>query len=192
MAMGHSNGGAHNKGNGAGITFLRNLISHDGDECVKWPLSDDGRGYGIVGFNGARLKAHRVMCELVHGPAPTPQHHAAHSCGNGHLGCVNPRHLSWKTPVENMADSVEHGTARFGKGRQRVKLTVEQVREIMALKGVRSQIEIGERFGVSWRHIGKIHRGVTWVGGLPGKPGFKPGDPRNTGHSRPRNNGKFV
>jgi hypothetical protein len=172
---------ARSKGRGRGIEFLRLLVGHTGTACVTWPFSTDGRGYGILGYNGDHYKAHRLMCELTHGPAPTPTHQAAHSCGHGHLRCVNPRHLSWKTPVENMADAIEHGTVRLDSGRKHRKLTVEQVREIIALRGKESQQSLGERFGISWRQIGKIQRGVSWRGGEPHKTGFQPGDPRNKG-----------
>lgn len=169
------------KGRGRGVEFLRLLVGHKGTACVTWPFSTDGRGYGILGYNGVHYKAHRLMCELAYGPAPSTTHQAAHSCGNGHLRCINPLHLSWKTPAENMADSVEHRTARFDTGRKARKLTVEQVREIIALRGKETQQALGIRFGISWRQIGKIQRGVSWRGGEPHKTGFQPGDPRNKG-----------
>jgi hypothetical protein len=180
------------KGNGKSILWLRDHVSHAGDDCLTWPFSDDGRGYGTVCYCGKNYKAHRMMCEIAHGAAPTPEHHAAHSCGNGHLKCVNPRHLSWKTPKENAADSVKHGTARFGSGRKRFTLTPEQVVEIRALKGTKTQDEIGAMFGVGGRQIGKIHRGVTWRDGSKSKGGFFTGDPNNPFKYRPRVNGHTV
>jgi len=180
------------RGQGAGIAFLRAHVGHTGEDCLPWPMSTDGRGYGVLGFEGENYKAHRMMCILAHGEPPSPLHQAAHSCGNGHLGCVNPLHLSWKTPTQNMADSVAHGTARTDRGRKRVKLTVEQVQQILALKGVKSQQEVAEIFGVSWRQIGKIQRGVSWRGGQLHKPGFKPGDPRNPFTNGPRIKGRTV
>lgn len=163
------------------LNWLEAHVGYEGDECLTWPHGTDSRGYGIVGRNGKTTKAHRLMCEFAHGAPPSPEYHAAHSCGNGHLRCVNPKHLSWKTPKENMADSVAHGTARFDSGRKLRKLTIEQVHEILALKGIETQQALGIRFGVSWRQIGKIHRGVSWRGGKAHKTGFKTGDPRNRG-----------
>jgi len=182
----------HNKGKGATIAWLRAHANHSADDCLKWPFSGDSRGYGQLGYLGKQHKAHRIMCELAHGEPPTPEHQAAHSCGNGHLLCVNPMHLSWKTPKANMADCVAHGTARFDRGRKRIKLTVEQVREIIASKGVKSQQELAAMFGVSWRQVGKIQRGVSWAGGVSHKPGFQPGDPRNPFRTNPRVKGRSI
>lgn len=52
---------------------------------------------GPRNFNAAR-----IMCELVHGPAPTPEHEASHLCEDNWL-CVCPDHLLWETKRENMA-----------------------------------------------------------------------------------------
>lgn len=162
---------AHSRGKGAGIRFLREHVTFRGKGCLTWPMAGDGRGYGLIGYNGRIYKAHRLMCELAHGPAPSRGHHAAHSCGRGHEGCVHPEHLSWKLPKDNMADAVRHGTTRDNAGRPLRKLTPEQVQKILALKGKKTQLEIGAMFGVSWRQIGKIHRGVSWKDGRAWKPG---------------------
>jgi hypothetical protein len=81
--------------------------SFSGDHCLIWPFSRHQKGYPsqltISGLNH-RERATRVMCALVHGPAPTTKHQAAHSCHNGHLGCVHPQHLHWATGAENAAE----------------------------------------------------------------------------------------
>ena len=51
--------------------------------------------------------AHRVVCALVHGEPSTPDLEAAHSCDNP--PCINPRHLSWLTRAQNIADSYARG-----------------------------------------------------------------------------------
>lgn len=53
------------------------------------------------------------MCQKAHGDPPSPKHDAAHSCGRGHEGCVNPNHLSWKTKKQNQADRITHGTSHL-------------------------------------------------------------------------------
>lgn len=179
---------SYNRGKGKAIAFLREHVSYTGENCLIWPMSRDRDGYGMLGFEGKHYKAHRWMCEAIHGPAPSPDAHAAHECGNGHRGCVNPRHLIWKTPTANARDRLRHGTARFGKGRPARKLTVEQVQEIIALKGQKSHLELAAIYNVTDSNIRKIQQGISWRGGKPGHPGFMPGDPRNTGPrpARPR------
>lgn len=146
-----------------GLEWLKAHVGYQGDDCLTWPLSCDNYGYAQVGVGQAKVrKAYRVMCELAHGPAPTPEHEAAHSCGRGKFGCVHPGHLSWKTRSENALDSVQHGTHYKMKGVPRYKLNVEQVSEIRALGGFLTYPEIAVIYGVSHRNIGKIIRGVTW------------------------------
>lgn len=124
----------HNKGRGLGIEFLRSLISHEGDECVIWPLfRDPQNGYGRIGYLGKHYWSHRLMCEMAKGPPPSPDHEASHSCGRGHEGCVHPKHLSWKTATENQRERRIHGTHGKGQG-YRFKLTPEKVAEIRAQK----------------------------------------------------------
>lgn len=149
------------KGAGEGITFLRAHLHHARDECLVWPLYRDPFGYPIVGFNGKPRRAHRVMCELAHGPAPSPEHVAAHSCGGGRQGCVNPRHLRWATPKENGQDTARMGRCR-PKGAPRWKLTEQQVAEIKALKGVVTQLALAEQYGVAYSTIRDILQGRNW------------------------------
>jgi hypothetical protein len=52
--------------------------------------------------NPKNFNAARVMCELIHGPAPSPEHEASHLCEDEWL-CINPDHLIWETKKENMA-----------------------------------------------------------------------------------------
>lgn len=92
---------------GEPLRWLLDHVEYPEKGCLIWPFARDGKGYGSLGKKGA----HRRMCEIVNGPAPTPKHHAAHSCGNGHLGCVHPRHVRWATCSENQMDRFLHGTA---------------------------------------------------------------------------------
>jgi hypothetical protein len=143
---------------GRGAEFLRANVAYAGDDCLTWILKGrDGKGYGQVAYGGKLRLAHRVMCILAHGEPPTPEHHAAHSCGKGHEACVNPRHLSWKTASENQADTVTHGTCKK-KGGTRQKLTDEQVAEIRAWRGIRTQKALGELYCVRPETIGQIQR----------------------------------
>jgi len=160
------------KGSGKGLAFLRANISFDGEECLIWPFCLDAYGYGQFGLDGETLKAHRWMCEAVHGPAPANKPYAAHDCGNGHLTCIHPKHLQWKTQLENAQDAVQHGTSKKGKGYRRVKLTEVKVAEIKALRGTVINSELARIYGVSLRTIVMIFQGRIWNGGKYRLRGF--------------------
>jgi hypothetical protein len=148
-----------NRGNGAGIQWIRARVGYQGDDCLIWPFHLCN-GYGTLGYLGKQYYAHRFMCELAHGAPPSPDLEAAHSCGRGHLGCTNPRHLSWKTPGENQRDRAGHGTRNVWSWRG--KITQAQADEILALKGKRTQAEIAEQFGISRSNVSFIHCGKAW------------------------------
>jgi hypothetical protein len=149
------------KGFSRSSTWLEARVSHDGDECLIWPFSKNDQGYGQLKYRGHSTKAHRVMCRLVHGDPPTPKHQAAHSCNNGHLGCVHPKHVSWKTPSQNAQDRVRAGNQRK-YGEIRAKLTEDQVRQIWQMKGSETITKLGEMFGVSFSTISSIYCGRVW------------------------------
>lgn len=136
-------------------------LRHTGGECLAWPFANNG--YGKIRIDGKMVGAHRYICELVHGAPPTPGHEAAHSCGKGHEACVSPIHLSWKTHIENMADTLKHGTHSRGERCGRAKLTEAAVREILAMKGKETQREMAARFGVATKSISSIHIGRSWA-----------------------------
>lgn len=148
---------------GEPAAWLEAHISHSGQECLIWPFarSDDGRG--VIRIDSASTKANRVMCEAVHGPPPTPKHEATHSCGLGHLGCINPTHLRWGTHTENMADKLVHGTHNRGERHPGARLTEADVRRIRALKGVARRAEIAQAFGIHPTTVGQIQRRKTWA-----------------------------
>ncbi len=139
------------------------VVKFSGAECLIWPYARDRVGYAKVYNNGRTHNAHRIVCETVHGSPPTEKHQAAHTCGNGHGGCVNPNHLAWKTPVENSADKVSHGTQNRGERCNFSKISEETAREILRLKGTDTQLNIARRLGVSKGLVGDIQRGKAWV-----------------------------
>ncbi len=149
--------GSHNRGKGKGAIWLLDHLSHIGDECLTYPFHRDEDGYGILGYLGKSWRAHRLMCTLVKGDPPTPEHHAAHSCHNGHLGCVHPQHLDWKTPGENTREYVEHNGGTVNTAR---RLTIEQVEAIRASD--RTIRDLAAEYGVHKNTIGMIRRGDRW------------------------------
>lgn len=150
---------AHTKlrGTGKGIAWILARVSYNGDDCQFWPLHCHPKtGYGEMSLNGKIMKAHRHMCELAHGLAPSPLHQAAHECGN--RNCCNPRHLSWKTPSGNQLDRRKHGTTSHWQWGKNPKLSPEQRAEIIEARGQKTQQELADEFGVTFQTISYIQR----------------------------------
>ena len=149
---------------GAAAQFIRDVaVPFTGDACLPWPFAAS-RGVGRVKVCGKAQIAHRVVCKAAHGEPPTPAHAAAHSCGNGHTGCVNPRHLRWATHTENEADKLLHGTTARGEGHGRSKLTEEDVHTIRAkLAAGQKQADIPAEHGVHRVNVSHIKTGKSWV-----------------------------
>lgn len=149
---------------GAPQKFIEMALSYqDKEVCLYWPFANDRDGYAIHDIGTAKSTfVHRRICEVVKGPPPSPKHQAAHSCGKGHLGCINPHHLGWKTPRENSEEREIHGTTARGERHGYAKLTWEKVREIRALQGKLSGPEVAVKFGVTKTNIYDIWNGKIW------------------------------
>lgn len=142
--------------------FKENVLTYEGTECLIWPYGKSS-GYGVLGINHKKHYVHRLACEAENGPAPTPDHEAAHSCGKGDLGCVARRHLSWKTGIENAADKVAHGTVTRGSRHGNAKLTEDAVLEIRALpKDCATWRYLAKRFCVSVRTVRDVQFRRKW------------------------------
>lgn len=149
--------------NGTKLDWLLEHASYDGGECLKWPFRSAGRGYGLLRYERTTSPASRVMCFLVHGEPPDKRDHAAHSCGNGDEGCVNPRHLRWASCSSNHADKVLHGTDMRGEKHHNVRLSEADVRCIRTLIVSKSQRSIATEYGVSRRTVCDILERKTWT-----------------------------
>lgn len=148
---------------GVPLNWLWDLLSREpGEDCVLWPFGRSQNGYGAVKDGGEQVGTHRWVCEKVHGPPPGLEHHAAHSCGNGHLGCVSPWHLRWATPTENMADNVVMGRTNRNRPGSHRSLTPEVVRQIRDLRGAVTQRELARRYGTTQGNVGLIQRREIW------------------------------
>lgn len=98
---------------------------------------------------GESRLAHRVMCEMVNGPAPLDKPQATHSCGNGHEGCVIPRHLSWGSNTDNQNDRYAHGRySQKAKG-NKSQFTPEQIETMRSQWGEFTQEKLAEMYGVT-------------------------------------------
>lgn len=141
---------------GAGLEFIQaHALQHTADECLLWPYGRGSNGYGYVHYQGKKHNVSRLVCQMAHGTPPTPKHEAAHSCGNGHMGCVAANHVRWATRHENNADKQRHGAAAK-------KLTVKDVRSIRRLADTAPKREIAARFGVSREMVYLVIKRKSW------------------------------
>lgn len=142
--------------NGAQAKFIRELVYTTETECITWPFGGrDPKGWALSA-------AHNV-CTAKHGERPSPKHEAAHSCGNGHLACVNPNHLRWRSHAENMREMAEHGRSLRGGRHPNARLTSDDVREIRAQHKKVRAAHLAERYGVCRETIYQIQARRSWA-----------------------------
>jgi len=150
---------------GAALRYLEAHVVFEGHECLPYPFRKDTNGYGAANYNGKHIGAHRLMCILAHGEPPFPGAEAAHLCGKGHEGCVNPQHLSWKTRQQNIDDAWRAGSLHRG-ARARGKLDAWQVDQIR--QDSRVQSEIATAYGVDQSTVSRIRSGLRWCAAKQG------------------------
>lgn len=156
---------------GEPMTWLMLHKDYVGDECLRWPYNTNQHGQGLVRYGDTTMQASRMMCILAHGDPSSQTLEAAHSCGNGHEACCNPRHLRWATKKENAADRVLHGTESRGENNGHSILTEEDVHEIRRMRGLATFRELAKNFGVHPSCINDIMNGRTWTWlATPGTP----------------------
>ena len=95
-----------------GLKWLRAHVDREDGNCLLFPCGNHP-ATGSVTLYGQRMAATRAMCRLAHGLPPEDKTWALHRCGNGHLGCVHPKHLYWGDASDNAKDA--HGHQRVGK-----------------------------------------------------------------------------
>lgn len=146
------------------MRHLDECAAFSGDECNIWRFYRDGYGYGRAYHpNFTTRLAHRIICEMAHGPYTGNNKFVRHICGNGHNGCVNPRHLSWGTSKQNSDDKVTHGTKTFGETAGLAKLTDEKVIEIRRILARGETYKYAaSMFGVCIGTIQAIKERRTW------------------------------
>lgn len=150
--------------------LLDTLFGVRSEDCILWPYGKDRQGRAMVRHSGKMQIAARLMCVMAHGEPPTPEHEAAHNCGNGHLGCINDLHLRWATHTENQHDRLGHGTDSRGAKHGKSRLTEDDVYAIRAARGVKRQRDTATKFGITAMAVSRIQRKDGLWAWLPDKP----------------------
>ena len=147
------------------------------NNCWEWIRGKNG-GYGMTSIKGKRILVHRYSLELHLNREIPKTLEVRHMCNNPL--CFNPEHLQEGTHYQNMRDMVESNrqakgdalskrlkgikhTKSNGENNSNVKLTEDQVLEILAHKGVKgSQKYFANMYEVSKRQIERIQNGKSW------------------------------
>lgn len=145
---------------GEPLAWLQEAVATAAEECQFWPFQRSPKGYARIYHHGRKIAAYHVAMELAGQEAPVAPLEARHLCGNGHLGCVNFRHLTPGTRKQNMADAIEHGTIATGERHGMAKLTAADVLAIRASTEDRGTL--AARYGIRKPHVWRIQRRVSW------------------------------
>lgn len=153
---------------GVPLATLRKWVStRDRSQCWPWPYGQNGVGYGVVKFEGRYIVATQVALTLDGRPAPDPALHALHACDNP--PCVNPAHLEWGTPSENMQQCHSRGRwtredAPKGEASSAAKLKEDDVREIRRRsQDGESLSSLSTAFRVGKSQVRRIIRRESWA-----------------------------
>lgn len=146
------------------IEWIARHASYGGDDCLVWPFSYFNHGYGLVKHDGKHKLAHRIMCMEAHGQPTEDKPNALHSCGNGHLGCVNPRHLRWGNQSENREDMRGHKTLPMGETNGAARLRTADVLSIrQRIAEGATQRAVAKEFGVGVATVCNIANRKAWA-----------------------------
>lgn len=105
---------------------------------------------------------HVLVCEVFHGPRPTPKHQAAHR--DDDKANIAASNLYWATPLENHADRRRNGRILRGEQIGRATLREFEVVQMKALAKSGAMLkDIASKFGVNPNTVGRIVSGKRWA-----------------------------
>lgn len=137
----------------AGPAYREEERGHE-TACWVWQRGVNSNGYGVLGFRGKTIGAHRFFYEQENGPVLEHHelhHHELHHECNVPL-CVRPSHL---IPLLR----ADHAKTR--KSTKLTKSDVVKMRELYRMRGV-GCTQLGKMFGVTREHAGRIVTNRYW------------------------------
>jgi len=150
---------------GEPLRFIEEVaLKSDTENCLLWPFGRTEAGYaGHVTVDDEFRSVTRLICERAHGAPPDPSYEAAFTCANGKGGCVNPRHLVWRTIQENVDVRVAEGRVAKGTRFPQAKLDENKVRAIRRSYPSTSAKELGKVYGVCESTVFSIIKRRKWA-----------------------------
>lgn len=129
--------------------------------CWLWERGTTGDGYGELSWKGKQHRAHRLSYVAFKGPIPKGLC-ALHHCDTPL--CTNPNHLWTDTNKANTKDCVRKGRHARGETQGSSKLTKADIESILAMRHLNNSLllEIANKFGVTFGHVGVICQGLRW------------------------------
>lgn len=134
--------------------------------CTEWLWGRDEKGYGLMWFEGATRRVHRVAYCLANGLSLSDISGMVirHKCDNP--GCCNPDHLEDGTQKENVADMFLRGRDNrpMGQVHHKARLSEGQAKEILdRFTGAFGEInKLAKEFGVHRTTVSKLLSGKNW------------------------------
>lgn len=154
--------------------FLVDLVATPTAECVIWPFTCCGAGYGICADSqGRATRAHRQALVMLTGEDPKGLHACHGPCHNPR--CVNPHPehgMRWGTSRDNSLDRWRDGTEMVGEDAPTSKYSEDQIRKAYELYASGMLVrDIARQVGCTEALVTHVARGKTWKHlGLPALP----------------------
>lgn len=125
--------------------------------CRVW-LGYTQSGYGVITWQGERIRIHRLVYKMMYGKSPAV---VRHTCNNPK--CWNYRHLEGGDQRDNMHDAIKagnHVSCQEGYKTSNAKITADDATVIRT--STASARDLAKVYGVSREHIYRIRRKERW------------------------------